>query len=264
MSRRRSSLARCGLRGRENHLRHVRVRALPGGARVQLDGSAPELKGTWHPKSVSHRLDGGAGDRVSGREGEGGLTHRRAESAALNMALNGGVQQNPSAANLAVTPCKNSCHAAGVRAVAVPRRRDAKDAPGIRPEKTTLFIGLNGARRRIRTTDTRIFNPLLYQLSYPGAERLASDRRVVMAGPLRCPEPKTTFSRFPVIIWNRFGGNAVVAAQPMRQVHIRAAARAEGAIPLGGGLAADRAFHALSSGRARRDSGTRSRLRLIS
>lgn len=26
----------------------------------------------------------------------------------------------------------------------------------------------NGARRRIRTTDTRIFNPLLYQLSYPG------------------------------------------------------------------------------------------------
>ena len=25
-----------------------------------------------------------------------------------------------------------------------------------------------GAWRRIRTTDTRIFNPLLYQLSYPG------------------------------------------------------------------------------------------------
>ncbi len=29
-------------------------------------------------------------------------------------------------------------------------------------------VGKNGARRRIRTTDTRIFNPLLYQLSYPG------------------------------------------------------------------------------------------------
>ena len=28
----------------------------------------------------------------------------------------------------------------------------------------------NGAWRRIRTTDTRIFNPLLYQLSYPGAD----------------------------------------------------------------------------------------------
>jgi hypothetical protein len=25
-----------------------------------------------------------------------------------------------------------------------------------------------GARGRIRTADTRIFNPLLYQLSYPG------------------------------------------------------------------------------------------------
>ena len=26
----------------------------------------------------------------------------------------------------------------------------------------------NGARGRTRTTDTRIFSPLLYQLSYPG------------------------------------------------------------------------------------------------
>ena len=30
---------------------------------------------------------------------------------------------------------------------------------------------LNGARRRNRTTDTGIFNPLLYQLSYPGMLR---------------------------------------------------------------------------------------------
>ena len=30
------------------------------------------------------------------------------------------------------------------------------------------MLGKNGARGRIRTTDTRIFNPLLYQLSYPG------------------------------------------------------------------------------------------------
>ncbi len=35
--------------------------------------------------------------------------------------------------------------------------------------KSLSFWELNGARRRIRTTDTRIFNPLLYQLSYPGA-----------------------------------------------------------------------------------------------
>ncbi len=27
----------------------------------------------------------------------------------------------------------------------------------------------NGARGQIRTADTGIFNPLLYQLSYPGA-----------------------------------------------------------------------------------------------
>ncbi len=27
---------------------------------------------------------------------------------------------------------------------------------------------MNGAQTRIRTTDTRIFNPLLYQLSYLG------------------------------------------------------------------------------------------------
>ena len=32
----------------------------------------------------------------------------------------------------------------------------------------------NGAWGRIRTTDTRIFNPLLYQLSYPGRRRGAA------------------------------------------------------------------------------------------
>jgi hypothetical protein len=31
-----------------------------------------------------------------------------------------------------------------------------------------IFLGKSGARGRIRTTDTRIFSPLLYQLSYPG------------------------------------------------------------------------------------------------
>ena len=31
----------------------------------------------------------------------------------------------------------------------------------------------SGARGRIRTTDTRIFNPLLYQLSYPGFQQLS-------------------------------------------------------------------------------------------
>ena len=31
-----------------------------------------------------------------------------------------------------------------------------------------VFLGKNGAQGRIRTTDTRIFSPLLYQLSYLG------------------------------------------------------------------------------------------------
>ena len=37
----------------------------------------------------------------------------------------------------------------------------------------------SGARGRIRTTDTRIFNPLLYQLSYPG--NLSRLRAVISA-----------------------------------------------------------------------------------
>ena len=31
-----------------------------------------------------------------------------------------------------------------------------------------MYLEGGGARGRIRTADTRIFNPLLYQLSYPG------------------------------------------------------------------------------------------------
>jgi hypothetical protein len=34
----------------------------------------------------------------------------------------------------------------------------------------------SGAWGRIRTTDTRIFNPLLYQLSYPGKGRQRGSR----------------------------------------------------------------------------------------
>ena len=34
----------------------------------------------------------------------------------------------------------------------------------------------SGAWGRIRTTDTRIFNPLLYQLSYPGEGPVAGSR----------------------------------------------------------------------------------------
>ena len=35
-------------------------------------------------------------------------------------------------------------------------------------ENVLIYGGNCGARDRNRTSDTRIFNPLLYQLSYPG------------------------------------------------------------------------------------------------
>ena len=45
--------------------------------------------------------------------------------------------------------------------------RSTNRAPGARAG-SAFGCGESGARGRIRTTDTRIFNPLLYQLSYPG------------------------------------------------------------------------------------------------
>ena|GEM_PF-6997091 len=42
--------------------------------------------------------------------------------------------------------------------------------------KEETISGEDGARGRIRTTDTRIFNPLLYQLSYPGLRFEARER----------------------------------------------------------------------------------------
>ena len=51
----------------------------------------------------------------------------------------------------------------------------------VRREKQSV-CGEDGAWRRIRTTDTRIFNPLLYQLSYPGqghsAPAVGGERRL--------------------------------------------------------------------------------------
>jgi hypothetical protein len=41
------------------------------------------------------------------------------------------------------------------------------------------FIWNNGASGRIRTADTRIFNPLLYQLSYRGIMRKRERRRIL-------------------------------------------------------------------------------------
>ena len=47
----------------------------------------------------------------------------------------------------------------------------SRDLPRNRQEK-------RGAWGRIRTTDTRIFNPLLYQLSYPGKRPASRERRL--------------------------------------------------------------------------------------
>ena len=41
----------------------------------------------------------------------------------------------------------------------------------LRPERSRI-CKKNGARGRIRTTDTRIFSPLLYLLSYPGFSKV--------------------------------------------------------------------------------------------
>ena len=53
-------------------------------------------------------------------------------------------------------------------------------------EKYNDHKGLSGARGRTRTTDTRIFNPLLYHLSYPGA---APDARRRASGIRQLPRP---------------------------------------------------------------------------
>ncbi len=54
---------------------------------------------------------------------------------------------------------------------------------------------LNGAQGRIRTTDTRIFSPLLYQLSYLGGagerERAQAGKRLIGQKNAPCPWRKT-------------------------------------------------------------------------
>ncbi len=40
------------------------------------------------------------------------------------------------------------------------------------PKILPINLGFSGAQSRNRTSDTRIFNPLLYQLSYPGTKAI--------------------------------------------------------------------------------------------
>ena len=46
------------------------------------------------------------------------------------------------------------------------------------PERNSIKWDLSGAQSRNRTSDTRIFNPLLYQLSYLGTVTVGRCRRV--------------------------------------------------------------------------------------
>ena len=50
----------------------------------------------------------------------------------------------------------------------------------------TRFVENVGAQGRTRTTDTRIFSPLLYQLSYLGTE-YALYSRIFRRYPMGCP-----------------------------------------------------------------------------
>jgi hypothetical protein len=64
---------------------------------------------------------------------------------------------------------------ANVRLIAAGQRKDRRRRDPqrniMRPQPIDFHdVGKDGAWRRVRTTDTRIFNPLLYQLSYPGAD----------------------------------------------------------------------------------------------
>ena len=56
-------------------------------------------------------------------------------------------------------------------------RRSRKD-DGPRRLVQPYDINGDGAWGRIRTTDTRIFSPLLYQLSYPGPAEATAERPI--------------------------------------------------------------------------------------
>ena len=88
----------------------------------------------------------------------------------------------------------------------------------------------SGAWGRIRTTDTRIFNPLLYQLSYPGALRRAGAGSIGerMQGVQR---PRTiSLSVLAVVlrqVIRRLARKHIGSAQPALQIHVRTPLRTE-------------------------------------
>jgi hypothetical protein len=91
-----------------------------------------------------------------------------------------------------------------------------------------------------------IFSHVLYQLSYPGlaAASVPKDRRAIgsapMAKPWRLGKKESVFRLGIKRRWR--AGQGVSIVQPLQQVAITAADRAEGRVILDAGLAADRAF----------------------
>src|SRR5690606_393722 len=83
--------------------------------------------------------------------------------------------------------------------------------------------------RRIRTTDTRIFNPLLYQLSYPGVA-LRRERRLYRRARTGCPDANSLNSTIFFIIVRLFSRNGVAAAEPALQIDVGATLGAEGLV----------------------------------
>src|SRR5690606_12386167 len=104
--------------------------------------------------------------------------------------------------------------------------------------------GKNGAQGRNRTSDTRIFNPLLYQLSYLGTRPAG----VFAAGPgvyrnrlPACPAALFVLRRRRVFVRLFIRFDPVAAAQPAAEIDIRAALGAERLEGLLLRLAADQA-----------------------
>ena len=92
------------------------------------------------------------------------------------------------------------------------------------------FLEKSGARSRNRTSDTRIFNPLLYRLSYPGnlsgggrlADQVVSVHGVLCIG-------------YAIILFlNR---NCIRTIEPTAQIEVGTAFGAEGPIKMVCGLA---------------------------
>ena len=103
---------------------------------------------------------------------------------------------------------------------------------------------LSGAQSRNRTSDTRIFNPLLYQLSYLGTEGVSARPGVIRRGEPACPEGFRDCGRSGQSVGTKprivgvglvrrvlfLGRNGVGAGQPAAKVDIGAALRTEGAV----------------------------------